>query len=419
MLIRSVLWWFTISMIVFGLSTIAVIEVNQIREIKNAAIEKAHDGGNEKESALSPSLLYAIFLGCGILIGCLARDLYKRKHANRKAADGIFDVFFSRQTIHDCLAAIGIAVALSLAALLFLLPLMAKPHWLNWGVALLTNPGGLFALITGTGTLVGTYIAVQSILEMKHTITSYPQLLDRLTDLVDNADSSVKAVVVSPLPGWWQVGSEALKNGFIKAVERCDRRIEIICLDQADHMDLLLTIASRGTDQYPEIDENKVGDFQRECDRLLRRYAGTDQYPSEEMRNAHGKLNACVVAPVRVPYSSMHYFYFFVSEHKAIIVTPVGLPRNNKYIKRKACEHIIDNLNSIPADKKVIPYETLELIKREISSLKLKGKEPRSTVETLGFETSDHHIIERLQREFDDLKNKAVRAIEQQTANGK
>lgn len=370
--VRSgILWWLCLSGCLYLYSVIASGESNLPDSVVTAVhtstcdlkAQGAHPGNSDKIDTCSKKWVIITF-PAGVLLGMLLWALFKRSRANPRVAGGVTGVFVNKQTWRDCLSAILLTSIITLPVMLITIFCLdypaARPVW--WKM-LLINPGGLFVLVTGTLTFVGTYIALQTILEMKHTITSYPQLIDRLVDMIDDAGDSVDGVMFLayfPLPGSWQV--RKAKEKLKESLHNRRRKIRMVCLTAEDHLKYLHVIAEKGTVEKGKVTDDEICEFQKESESILKVVGGTEEYPAS-LVNPPKKEEQFRAAPVRKAYKDMPSYYFFVSEHRAIVVIPVGLPP-------------IDGAGS--------------------------STRTRFNVETLGFETTDRHIIQLLQRRFED-----------------
>lgn len=372
---KGIVWWFSLSACLYLFSVVAAVQA----DTNNVSTTYTPTAGGAVSAASGPSLLtcspYWVVLAflLGVPLGMYVWAVVKRKQSNPKVCGGVMGIFFSPPTWRDSVSAILLTLLLAAPFLIFTIVFLdypaSRPIW--WKM-FLTNPGGLFALITGGGTLVGTYIAVQSILEMKHTITSYPQLLDRLIEMIVDAGESTEGVMCvsySPLPGSWQVRKK-LKRDLIDTLSHRRRLIKMICLTEEDHRRLLDTIASVGTEQKGKLSKPDVDGFEKECEGILLMLNGEEVYP-EHMTDPPKKDFGFRAKPIRKKWGELPSYYFFVSEHRAIVVVPIGLP------------HLSNSEDSVATERAVTT--------RQIS------------VETLGFETTDRHIVQLLQREFDKI----------------
>jgi hypothetical protein len=276
---------------------------------------------------------------------------------------------------------------------------------LSWFIRFLTDsPGGLFGVVIGTLTLVGTFVAIQSILEMKHTITSYQQLLERVTELVENTHDQVdgiKIVCYTPQPGFWQVTSKSVKRNFIEKLKDSSKKIQIICLEEETHIKLLMTIARiRYNDNGNKISPLKLLEFQRDCDELLTNFKEKEDFNSDI---------------ILMPWDDLPPYYFFVSAHKAIVVTPVGLPPIDSTISDDLCRKIAQYKIPLQINNNKNKNEYLDLVQliedemriESYTVLKARTKTNHAKVNTLGFETNDRTIIDSLQKLFDALKTES------------
>jgi hypothetical protein len=200
---------------------------------------------------------------------------------------------------------------------------------------------------------------------MKHTITSYSQLMESITNLIESSNGEIRIVSYFILPGYWQVKNNSIKGAFAKALEDAKDRINIVCLEPKEHLSIVIDLAKKGTPSYPvgKADGSKIIAFQEQCENIL--------------------LNFHAFPPKRLNWNKLPYYYFYVTRERAIIVTPVGLPKINR--------NIVTMLAEI-SDENHINYILSTLSNSSIEN----GK-----VDTLGFETSDHNIIEMLWSKFD------------------
>jgi hypothetical protein len=337
----------------------------------------------------------------------------------------------------------GIGIFVIISALSLINLFIQYPERIN-GVlkSLLTNPGGYFAFITGVFTLIGTIIAIQSIVEMKRTITSYPQLLDRLAELIENTDDSDEGVMIVSyfvLPGFWQDTSERRRKRLMNALKLRNRKIQAICLNDIEHMQMLLTIAelkNNTSDTSDIITSEEICRFQEKSMRVLHNYSGSKYFDAnEETVKDDKKFNDYRCVPVTLSWEDMPPYYFFVSDHRAIIVTPVGLPRPVGEFKEKAKESsnlindIIFRKSGADTNSEVLEALINELIPQNIEKKTIKQKSAQDAaqdaargsggnVDTLGFETTDRLIIHNLQKIFRNLKNSS-NAQKFQINNGK
>jgi hypothetical protein len=234
------------------------------------------------------------------------------------------------------------------------------------------NPGGVFTLVMGFATATGTYLAIKSIVEMKHTITSYPQLIESITKLIaDTPSKEIRIVSYFILPGYWQVVSESRRKSFEDALETASNKIKIACLTPEENLSIVIDVAKKGTPLYPDgANANDIIGFQNKCESILSMFE----------------------KPKRLKWEKLPYYFFFVTNERAVIVTPVGLPKINKSILNQITGRLNDSKENL-----------LNHINYILSTLHYnRSKRREAKVDTLGFETSDQRIIETLWGLFDE-----------------
>jgi hypothetical protein len=244
----------------------------------------------------------------------------------------------------------------------------------NWIWMAALNPGGFFAFVTGAGTLVGTYIAIRSILDLKHTITSFPQLVARLAHLVEEAkgpEQEVLFLAYTPMPGAFAV-SDRLARKLKHALLDEHTRIRMACLDERSHREWITMYQPRATlkdDKLKRQTDERNERFIKDCEEVVLKVLSGHRYDYEEEIAEHKRENPSKERPgkykeyphevIRLSWNEMPGYYFFVSSERAIVIAPILMPRLG------------------------IPRPGLRL-----------------APDTLGFETTDPRIIQSLQNEF-------------------
>ena len=122
-----------------------------------------------------------------------------------------------------------------------------------------------------------------------------------------------------------------------------------------------------------------------------------------ELQELYGELMATDDnQPLILPWEKMPSYYLFASESRAIIVTPVGLPLFAIAKDDEKVRDIVDKIKSKIEETRDAGRTALdEYLKCLMDRLPKEIHIPSSpTVETLGFETTDYHIIDTIHKEF-------------------
>ena len=238
----------------------------------------------------------------------------------------------------------------------------------------LDHIGGVFTVFIGLVTVFGLYIGIISIQKLRYKeITSYPQFMTRLTNLIENSSGEIKFVCYFVLPGFWQVTDETLKSNFVNALNAKKNRIRMICISEEQHISKMINVAYNGTTLYKDgATPEDLVKFQRKC------------YVTILSEMTH----------IETSWENLPTYYFFVTNNRAIIVTPVGLPLLNMENAQDA-KSISDKIR-LNEDN-----EAIGLLKTAFDNLeKTKTKETIS-INTMGFETTDQDVINLLNIEFE------------------
>jgi len=244
------------------------------------------------------------------------------------------------------------------------------------------DPGGLFTVIIGTATVIGVYFAIKDIDSLKYKeITSFPQFVENLINLINDSSGEIRFVSYFVLPGYFQVRKEQGER-LKKEIYNARNRIKIVCINTLEHLSFLIDILIKGTNKFPPvvppIDLNIAAQRIEEMQRI------TEQDLLPNFKHT----------PIRSSWQEMPNYYFFVTNERAIIVTPVGLPKLNTKIDKRSLKSIALKMNN--KENVLKPLESLidKILKAGIM------KKESAKIDTLGFETTDQNIIEMLWREF-------------------
>jgi hypothetical protein len=361
-----------------------------------------------------PFILLAIGLLLGLLVGSILNGGSKSRGIS---LHGVLEFKMSESMLKTAFIIIGVMFTITLIVLI-IVSLFEQPRatWTKYLINFFTDsPGGFFGIIAGTLTILGTYLAFVSVSEMKHTITSYAQLIERVIELIDTKNSgAIRIVSYFPIPGYWQLKRETKKREFLSSLKRKDKDIEYICLHPTEHLLMLLTIAKLLKNKTAD----EIIDFQGKSYSLIEYISGKNVLGFDEDIDNEKKYKRDTHF---LPWDNMPPYYFFISEKKAIVVTPVGLPTINYKMDVRECSKEIANVLLGDAGLKAVKEKYRDEIDLILSysknkkdsgphveeiteSLKESDRGHGGAVETLGFETNDRHLIEELHVIFDNLK---------------
>jgi len=256
-------------------------------------------------------------------------------------------------------------------------------------VHILVNPGGIFAILIGLVTVFGLYITIRQVMEMKHTIFSYHQLIEELIELIDEENDNVKILSYFILPGYWQI-SENARERYKETIKKKQGKIKIICLNTNDSLLVSITMAKNMPENLLEKQLEDIFRYQNICENIL-----TDILEKSKRT-------------LRLTNKKLPHYYFFVGTKKAIVVSPIGLPKTT--LPYDQFSTVFNGYNTNVLRKKhdleneLIWKDEREKFAKDIKPiLSSNGKEPFKQVRTLGFSTNDKEIIDYLSHEFNEI----------------
>jgi hypothetical protein len=249
-----------------------------------------------------------------------------------------------------------------------------KQHFLNQH-----DPGGIFAAFMGIVTIVGFAFTLHDLREMRRRITTFPDLIERLTAMLQKAkgDEVVRFLAYTPALGYIALDDKEFNN-FYRALHSLDSKnrppIAMTCLSPKDLKDwhnLFIGRMTRrkrfedtpvgggGSTRKPEkagvVDPDLASAATRMSEHIVR-------YVADEIATSSDKEPRVK----RLPFEFLPGYYFFVSSDRAIVAAPLQLPFPKGAPKR--------------------------------------GQQSRGTVQMLGFETNDRAIIRDLTDLYEGFK---------------
>jgi hypothetical protein len=209
-----------------------------------------------------------------------------------------------------------------------------KHHYLN-----LHDPGAIFAAFMGLITNVGFAFTLHDLREMRRRITTFPDLIERLTWMLRKANQDndiVRFLAYTPALGFIALeDNEFLKfaNALHDRGKRPTPPVEMICLSEEsleEWHNLFIgrrtrrkrfDNGSRGqgpTSQRPakpgEVDPNLAAAATREGEKIV-----NDILSQTKDQNEHPGVK-------RLPFEFLPGYYFFLSSDRAIVAAPLQLP---------------------------------------------------------------------------------------------
>jgi len=210
-----------------------------------------------------------------------------------------------------------ICVALFAIVANFIEPSPGQSRMSAWWMHLHHDPGGIFAAFTGVVTIYTLLYTVGSIRDIRRTVSSFSELIDRVHKMAGNATDSNPLRILAYTPA---IGFLALRkhdwDKFHKAVTTpIDGKpmTNMVCLEH-DDLDVWhqLFVDRRTLKKKIELQDAK--DANTAAENLLR-VLGKDSLGKDVPDSVH-----------RLPWRFMPGFYLFFTRERAIIVVPLFLP---------------------------------------------------------------------------------------------
>jgi hypothetical protein len=259
------------------------------------------------------------------------------------------------------------------------------------------DPGGLFAAFMGLVTILGFAFTLHDLREMRRRITTFPDLIDRLTVMLSSRGSDdVRFLCYTPALGYIALEDSEFKKFYdaMRGTTAQDMpRLDMICLNKNDLADWHNLFQKRRTRRKRFESPDTSGNAPRQNDNAPKQKTSMPGLVDAPLAAAATKVGERIVTDMieefdlagekeprlkRLPFEFLPGYYFFVSSSRAIVVAPLQLP--------------------FPKGAPRTPQQ---------------GK---GTVQMLGFETNDRSIIHDLVEFYDSYKALPSSYIAQCTA---
>ncbi len=236
------------------------------------------------------------------------------------------------------------------------------------------DPGALFAGVMGLITVIGFAFTLHDLREMRRRITTFPDLIDRLTTMLSNkGEDNIRFLAYTPALGFIALEDSEFRT-FADAMHGSGAKdmphVDMTCLSPRGLRDWHDLFKGRKTRRKrfgtsPGMKNAKPG-TPGEVDQQLADAATTmSEYIVDDL-NKKASMSEDRAPVKRLPFEFLPGYYFFVSSSRAIVVAPLQLPFPK----------------GAPKD----------------------AQQAHRTVQMLGFETNDRAIIHELADLYDAYK---------------
>jgi hypothetical protein len=255
-------------------------------------------------------LLPMVSLLSGLLLWRLVRN-----HYSPHRTDATFSsILCRRERIAGLTAEICYSLIFAFGTVALLYYLIAS--WAHASLVRFAGGGVIFTVVSAIMGFVGTLLALQQILELKHSIVTFTQLQERLINLLAEAKSrndTILIVAYTILPGAFNVAKE-LKDALDLSVKACKGRVKVVTLHESVHEEWLSLFKGKTNSANRKVITSEyIREFAKQCNRTL-----------QDLRDCDADDGECVFYR---NWDEMPGYYFFLSSHRAILIAPLNMPR--------------------------------------------------------------------------------------------
>jgi hypothetical protein len=230
----------------------------------------------------------------------------------------------------------------------------ASETGVKWQALLANNPGGWFAIITGVLGLVGVYLTLATVLEVRNSIVSFADFIYRADQLIRETSERdcIQMMLHTPAPGCLAL-PVGIWRTLADTIKTCHKPISLTCLCQ-DEMYTWFQAYTKN------LDGDQLGKM------IARIKIGLDESSkiTQEV-NATAEQSSDItidIGVVEAEWNDLPLCYYIANSRRAIVVAPFFLPRPGANI-----------------------YES-----------SVYGQ----PIQMIGFETADYHIVNTVNQEI-------------------
>lgn len=278
-------------------------------------LEHENNPLNDIWSTLRNSISNSFWLGfcVGILILWLLLAIHSKGYseyfAPLKYGLNKWPLFYS--IVFTCVLFIGIAC---------LNRSIDGDHPSAWVSYFQKDPGGFFAIIVNVFTFYGLWLTLQGVWEIRRTINSFSDLIDRLCHMIDHASPSDPVWILAYTPAIGYLSQPADEwDKFCNSVTRQQDggkcKVKIICLNENDLENWHNLFVNRRT-------------LKGVITRIDTENATINSENLILNLTAHGTRISDDGFPIvhRLPWQFMPGHYLFITKNRAIVANPLFLP---------------------------------------------------------------------------------------------
>lgn len=242
----------------------------------------------------------------------------------------------------------------------------ASETGVRWQAMLANNPGGWFALITGVLSLVGVYLTLATVLDVKNSIVSFADFIYRADRLIrETSDRDcIQMMLHTPAPGCLAL-PVGIWRSLADTIKTCHKPISLTCLRQDEMQTWFQAYTKKleGDQLGKMIDRIKIG--LDESGKIKREVSTTAEQSSDITID---------IGVVEAEWNDLPLCYYIANSRRAIVVAPFFLPRPGANI-----------------------YES-----------SVEGQ----PIQMIGFETADYHIVNTVNQEIRE-RRKWIKQLDQ------
>ncbi|MBG0794465.1 hypothetical protein IYY11_14000 [Methylocystis sp. H62] len=253
---------------------------------------------------------------------------------------------------------IWIGLVICIVITVILIGFAAALSGVEWPSRLTNNPGGWFAIATGVASVLGVYLTLANVLDLRNSITSFASFLNKVDELIDETEESdyLRMMVLTPAMGCLVLPPRIWRSVADK-IKRHDRAVELTCLCKDDE-EKWFESYKRGAEEgdLASMTKRIADGIDESC--LIRQTLR--QKAAQSAGDKH-------IVPIEAKWDEMPQYYLIANRRRAIIVVPFFLPSPSLNI--------------------------------------FKGNFYKRPVQMVGFDTADFHIVESVHQEIATRRN--------------
>ncbi len=341
---------------IFVLSSVVFFVVPSLMMTNHQNANDAFEIVKTIERARSQFFPNLATLGLTILLTSIVSVLIHNYISLRQDHKQIINAFGGKHVRARLLPSLAIFIFLTLV----IVGAASSLTWTDFTARLANNPGGWFAILTGIASLLGVYLTFMQVIEIKNSIVSFSDFIDRVQTLINETERNdiVRMMLHTPATGCLALPDDIWQS-LSRTIIGAQCKFQITCLSQKTEKAWFEQYKDPADADKSAQTESRIAVGRKWSKKIRDTVEPQGRASAAAAATEEGVADAGVVVG---EWNDLPQCYFIANKSRAIVVVPFFLPTP-----------------SINIFVRSVHYRNVDMV---------------------GFETSNHHIVDTVRTEI-------------------